>query len=111
MFLTLLLSSALAVATPTPDPDGFCGVWPFETGKWDPLLKVCVAHDAAYDKEINGQPNDGYWKTTEDFITSGYQVAKTNLLAAVELPLYSILIVGIGGPLWILHKLNRTDDN
>lgn len=31
-----------------------CGVWPFATGTWDPFLKCCLKHDAAYVAHDNG---------------------------------------------------------
>lgn len=95
-YVPCAMISPTPTLTPTIDP-GFCGVWPLETGNWDPYHEAaCRQHDEQFAKMKAGEANDGILEVTKDFIVNTTQEAALGLYAvAVYVPY--VLLGGLGG--------------
>lgn len=108
MLFFFILSSLVSLATPTPDL-GFCGVAPFETGKWDPYWKsgTCPTHDKSFNANKAGLPNPGFANTTGTFIESAAETAAQGAYAVVMFLPYTFLATIVGGGLWLSRVVSR----
>lgn len=97
-------ASPIVVVIATPDP-GYCGVYPFETGEWDALHGICIKHDQRYNDLIAGHPSAGFWETTGEFAKGAAIEEIKSLYTIVAAPLYTLLVVTIGGGLWVKHSV------
>lgn len=101
--------SLLPVDPKNPDDLGLCGLAPFETTINDPSYETCKSHDAEYNRNIEGLPNDGILDTTADFVEGEAEVEAKSLYGVVTAPIYSALVTVIGIPLWIWESFMRPE--
>lgn len=93
------------------DP-GRCGVYPFETGTWDPLYFVCRRHDAMYNfqKDNDGKVKESIIKTQWDFTRGAAVAAVTGVVSILGFFLYTPLVWTVGTGIQVVRKLRGKDE-
>lgn len=107
---TALLTSIAVAQTPTPnitsDP-GYCGLFPLETGAWDPFWKTCKLHDERFIADRDGLPTPGFLVTTTDFVQGVAVTAAQGVYSTIMAVPYIILGTGVGAGLWLTRWVRR----
>lgn len=88
----------------------FCGLYPFETGKWDPFWeKSCKPHDIAFERLKHGyqNPEDSNLKVFTDFTGSALETMAQGAYAVSM----GIPYIVIGGLLGMVRWLQLEDKN
>lgn len=91
--------------------EGRCGLWPFETGTWDPSWLVCRRHDAKMQAQADGLLEESILETQAKFALGEVQTGIKGLWAAGTFLPMILIGVGVGTPMAVFRWLRGKKTN